>query len=183
MKFIEQLRRRVSLVVQMDPPSDQPLLPRGQVVMTVQGGKFPPVIHGSGYWVFYDLPPGPRTLSWRAEHYQDGQQSVDVATLPPLAPVVRLTATAPPPVTITLTTQTLTRGSVGNPYRKAVTTSGGKPPLTFDAIGLPSGLAIDIQTGVIAGTTYVRGTFQVQVSVRDHNGSRDARTYSFSIVT
>lgn len=181
MKYLEQWRRRVSLVVQMDPPPDQPLLARGQVVMTVQGAKSSPVALPSGYWVFTDLAPGPRILSWRAEHYQDGQQSIDIAALAPLAPMVRVTATAPAPVAITLTA--LTRGYVGKAYRKAVTTSGGKPPLTFDAVGLPPGIAIDVQTGVIAGTTYVRGRFQVEVSVRDHNGNRHARTYSFSIVT
>jgi len=181
MKFLEESRRRVSLVVQMDAPPDQPLLARGSVVMTLQDGKPAPIAHRSGYWVFLDRAPGPRMLSWRSEHYQDGRQSVDVGALPPLAPIVRVAATAPPPVAITLAT--LTRGHVGKAYRKVVTTSGGKAPLRFDATGLPSGLLIDIQTGAITGTTRSRGSFRVQVSVRDHNGSRDEKTYSLSIVT
>ena len=50
----------------------------------------------------------------------------------------------------------------GVPYTFTVV-AAGKPPITFAALGLPPGLAIDPATGVIAGTTAAAGAYSVTV--------------------
>jgi len=50
----------------------------------------------------------------------------------------------------------------GVPYSFTVVATG-KPPITFSALGLPPGLAIDPATGLIAGTTTAAGAYSVTV--------------------
>jgi Putative Ig domain/PKD domain len=83
-----------------------------------------------------------------------------------------LTATAtlsivisPPPLQIT--PPSLPNGNVGIFYSTPVTATGGTPPLTFSASGLPAGLAIAPSTGVISGTPQVTGTSLFSISVTD----------------
>ncbi len=64
----------------------------------------------------------------------------------------QITSGDPPPVT------------AGVPYLFTVTATG-KSPLTFTAMGLPQGLAINPSTGVIAGTTAASGTYPVSIMV------------------
>jgi hypothetical protein len=52
----------------------------------------------------------------------------------------------------------------------SLTSSGGKPPITWGATGLPAGLTIDTSTGAISGTTSANGSSAVTVSVTDAFG-------------
>jgi hypothetical protein len=72
------------------------------------------------------------------------QKSMAIAYTVP-APVPPA-ATAP-----TVTTTTLSSGTVGVPYITVATATGGTPPYKWSAVGLPDGLDIT-ETGVISGT-------------------------------
>jgi hypothetical protein len=59
--------------------------------------------------------------------------------------------------------------------------SGGTPPYTYSASGLPQGLSINALSGVISGTPTRTGTSTVSVTITDHVGARTTQTYSLTI--
>ena len=64
----------------------------------------------------------------------------------------------------------LPSGTVGTPYSTSSTTlvaSGGTPPYTWSAIGLPGNLSINTVTGEVYGTPTTSGSYSVSVSVSD----------------
>ena len=71
---------------------------------------------------------------------------------------------APPPLVIT--TVTLPSGIATNTYAATVAASGGTPPYSFSATGLPDGLSIST-TGQISGTPTTPGTTTATVTVTD----------------
>jgi hypothetical protein len=73
---------------------------------------------------------------------------------------------APPTLTIT-TTRQLDDGSLSVSYNCAVSATGGAPPYTWSAVGLPLGLTLNSSTGVISGVAEAVGTFAVAVTVTD----------------
>ncbi len=52
-----------------------------------------------------------------------------------------------------------------------ISAAGGAEPYTFSAIGLPAGLTIDYNTGIVSGITAVSGNFPVQFEVIDADGA------------
>lgn len=84
---------------------------------------------------------------------------------------------APPAVPeLIITTTGLPGGTRRASYTAAIDSSGGLPPLTFSAAGLPRGLSIN-DSGVISGwPIFCHGTFAVSITVKDsaeHSVSRD----------
>lgn len=70
--------------------------------------------------------------------------------------------------TLTITTPTqLPESILGAQYSYQMTASGGVPPYTWTANGLPDGLSIDSNTGIIAGSVAAAGTFSFAVRVID----------------
>ncbi|HLK27685.1 MAG TPA: putative Ig domain-containing protein [Puia sp.] len=55
----------------------------------------------------------------------------------------------------------------------------GEKPMTYEAIGLPKGLELDKQTGIITGSVTARGNFKVKFSVKNKLGTA---TKNFTIV-
>jgi hypothetical protein len=53
---------------------------------------------------------------------------------------------------LTINTASLPDGTVGVAYSEGIQVSGGTPPYTFAADGLPTGLTIDPGSGMISGT-------------------------------
>jgi len=71
---------------------------------------------------------------------------------------------APPSVAIS--TASLPNGIVGSPYpAQTLAASGGTPPYTFQATGLPAG--VTLSNGAITGKPTASGTFTVTLSVAD----------------
>eukprot|EP00899_Mesostigma_viride_P009872 jgi/Mesvir1/18887/Mv18886-RA.1 len=77
---------------------------------------------------------------------------------------------------------TLPGGSVGVAYSGSLTGSGGTPPYTWSATGLPDGTSIDGSTGLITGTPNIQGTFTPTVTLKDSSVSQQTKTSRPSVV-
>jgi len=73
---------------------------------------------------------------------------------------------APAALTITTPSQ-LPNGALNATYSQTFTATGGVPPYTWSATGLPGGLTLNSSTGVASGTFTAAGTFSVVVTVTD----------------
>jgi hypothetical protein len=78
-------------------------------------------------------------------------------------------AAASQPGKLAITTTTLPAGTDGSAYTGAIAATGGTPPYTYSAAGLPSGLSIDTSTGALTGTPAQSsiGTTSVTFGVTD----------------
>jgi alpha-tubulin suppressor-like RCC1 family protein/uncharacterized protein YecT (DUF1311 family) len=82
---------------------------------------------------------------------------------------------------LTITTSALPAAQAGSSYHAGLTATGGTAPVTWSQTGLPSGLSIDPQTGVLAGTPTSAGSDQVTTTAADKYGSQTSRTYTLTI--
>jgi hypothetical protein len=79
---------------------------------------------------------------------------------------------------------TLPAGTLNAAYTPTtITASGGLPPYTWSATGLPTGLSINIASGVISGTptTDAGSPYSVTVTVEDSTGKTANMTYFLSV--
>ncbi len=65
------------------------------------------------------------------------------------------------------TTQFLNNGEVGTGYHDQWAVSGASGSVAFGASGLPAGLTLDGDTGLVTGTPTQAGTFSVRISATD----------------
>ena len=79
------------------------------------------------------------------------------------------------------TSSNLPNGVLGNSYSVDVDASGGDGSYTFSQTGLPGGLDIDDDTGLISGTPNASGTFNVEITVEDGTGETASRDYTLRI--
>ncbi len=79
---------------------------------------------------------------------------------------------------VTITTDNLPAGIVGEVYSFSLQISGGNAPYTWQISGLPDGLSMDTAAGEITGTSAVKGSYSVSVTVTDTDGSTDSKTYT-----
>lgn len=89
----------------------------------------------------------------------------------------------PPTRTVSIVTASLSDGVVGQSYTTALQASDGTDVLSgnWGASGLPEGLLLDADSGVISGTPAEAGSFQVTVSFT-YNASTITKDYTLSVM-
>ena len=70
---------------------------------------------------------------------------------------------------------------IGESYTCSLSASGGDSSNSWYASGLPKGLSISRENGIISGTPGLTGTFSVEVRVYDGEGRKATKTYSLVV--
>jgi hypothetical protein len=71
-------------------------------------------------------------------------------------------------------------GTVGTAASLQMQATGGTPPYTWSATGLPAGLSINASSGLISGTPTTAGTSSVTVTARDSANPAQSGTATFN---
>jgi hypothetical protein len=85
--------------------------------------------------------------------------------------------------TLAITSISLPPGITGNGYSYTLTGTGGTPPYTWSASGLPASLSVNPASGVISGTIQASGTFGVTVGLRDAANATATAQYQLTAGT
>jgi hypothetical protein len=94
----------------------------------------------------------PLAITARDSANQNAQANLSLTVISPL----EITTLSAPP------------GFVSVPYNTTVSATGGAPPYTWSApSGLPPGISLDAQSGILSGTPSQEGTFGFDIQVRD----------------
>src|SRR5207237_1924596 len=72
-----------------------------------------------------------------------------------------------PAISLTILTNSLPGGMVGEAYNASLSAIGGKGTRTWTATGLPAGLTVSGALALISGTPQASGTFSVTITVTD----------------
>ncbi len=72
-------------------------------------------------------------------------------------------------------------GTVGVATSLTITASGGTPPYTWSATGLPAGLSINASSGVISGTPTTAATYNPSVTATDTSSHSGSTSFSWVI--
>jgi hypothetical protein len=90
---------------------------------------------------------------------------------------------APPGLLITPPSP-LPAGQLAVPYTTQLAATGGAgAPYIWSATGLPAGLTIANNSGLIAGIPQAAGSFTVAVTILDHNGLTTTQNYTLTIAS
>jgi subtilisin family serine protease len=72
-------------------------------------------------------------------------------------------------------------GTVGSPASLQLAATGGTPPYTWSATGLPAGLTLSPSTGRISGTPTTANTHQVTVTATDAGGRSGSAAFGWTV--
>jgi hypothetical protein len=73
-------------------------------------------------------------------------------------------------------------GTRGHPYFQGLAATGGSKPYTWSAYGLPSGISLDMKTGILSGRSTKDGNYSVVIAVADSTqDQRDGRQGLFAL--
>ncbi|WP_411133603.1 alkaline phosphatase family protein [Streptomyces sp. C10] len=95
----------------------------------------------------------------------------NAATATPVTAVFDTGGTEPPGDDIELTTPGPQTCRFGQGCTVQLAATGGRPPLTYHATGLPLGLSLDAASGRISGRPWQTGTLPVTVTATDSSGT------------
>ncbi|HMF08812.1 MAG TPA: putative Ig domain-containing protein, partial [Thermoanaerobaculia bacterium] len=143
--------------------------------ITVSAGGKSALTDANGNYTISDLSPGTYTVipSGGAYTFAPPQQTV---TLGPDATDVDFMATNGPQIV---------KGPLGGivcvKYAGQLTATGGMPPYTWTAAGLPPGLTLNAQTGLISGKPTQSGNYNVTITVIDAAGCSDTETFKMNV--
>ncbi len=122
------------------------------------------------YQQLLDRDPSPPDLTYWADRLRtvnDVQLAILIASSAEFASRTRSRC----PFAVDVTTEELADGTVGVPYAAPLAATGGEPPYTWTATGLPAGLTVSGQQ--TTGTPTAPGTFAVDVEATDAEGGTE----------
>ena len=82
---------------------------------------------------------------------------------------------------LSIDTPNILAAVIGESYTCGISASGGDSSNNWYVSGLPKGLGIARENGIISGTPGVTGTFSVEVRVYDGEGRKATKTYSLTV--
>jgi len=182
-----------TLTINLPPPlsiTGPASLPAGTVgavypatTVTATGGVTPYTWSATGLPTGLSIGPSTGTLSGTPT--ASGGFSVTVTVTDSAShstnQVYPLTINPPPPLSIT-SPASLPNGTVNVTYTSTtVTATGGVPPYSWSATGLPAGLSVGGSTGTISGKPTASGNFSVTVTVTDSVSNSTNKLYSLTI--
>jgi hypothetical protein len=147
---------------------------KGILVTASAGGAA--VTDAGGNYTIWPLDAGTYYVAPFGGSYQFVPPS-QVVTLPPDATGVDFIAFSGGP----MIANSPLGGIVCIKYSFPMSASGGLAPYTWSASGLPPGLSINPQTGVISGTPIQDGGYNVTITVKDAAGCTDTKTFKMNI--
>lgn len=117
-----------------------------------------------------DGNPGEATIEFRPSQFTDS--SGLVTSIPLIESYIGVAIPDDETVTPVLASANQA-ATVGTPFTHAVGFAGGGSPTSYSATGLPTGLSIDTNNGLITGTPTGAGTANVTVTGTNSGGSDD----------
>ena len=86
------------------------------------------------------------------------------------------------PASLNITTvRQLPDSTFNTPFSQQFTASGGVPPYTWSANGLPTGLGIDANSGIVSGAPVAAGSFSFAVTVADSTLNHYSDRFSINV--
>ncbi|AQG77906.1 hypothetical protein AWR27_00175 [Spirosoma montaniterrae] len=112
-------------------------------------------------------------------------QTVSIASSVLACGTTSTTYTAPVSCSVcslSITTTSLTSGTLGQPYSQSLASTGGVGSLTYAVASgtLPTGLSLDASTGILSGTPTAAAITNFTLSVTDANGCADEQPLSIT---
>lgn len=98
-----------------------------------------------------------------------------------------LSATASLTLTVSAASLTITTAAslpganLNAPYMQTLAASGGIPPYTWSATGLPSGLTLGASSGILSGTPSAAGNFAIAITVQDSALSSYSNRFTLNV--
>ncbi len=84
------------------------------------------------------------------------------------------------PAPLAISTTTLPAGTVGTAYSTTLAATGGVPPYTWSASGLPGGLSLS-SAGTISGTPTASGSFSASITVLDSTNAKASASLTIAV--
>jgi hypothetical protein len=158
--------------------------PYSQTVPVVATGGTPPytwsISSGSPPGLNFD--PGSLTLSGTPTQAGTFTMTFQVKDSAGLSASRQLSVTIGAPPLSIVTTSQLPDAAFNAPYIATISAQGGVPPYTWTANGLPAGLTIDPNSGVISGTPTAAGSnLAVAVTVTDSSLNRATSLFHINV--